>query len=85
MHKLRNVILVVNAFTDCVCAPVDPRIWKLCRKNNPSLRIHLLSEGKRTKKEVVFQVFIIINTFLKTDVPKKLDHFMTEEVIFSDS
>ena len=54
MHKLRNVILTINPFTDCLSIPVDPRIWKLCRKNNPNLRIHLLTEGKRTK-EVVFQ------------------------------
>ncbi len=45
MHKLRNVVLSINSFTDCVTIPVDPRVWKLSRKSNPSLRIHLVTEG----------------------------------------
>jgi hypothetical protein len=48
MKKLRNVVLVVNSYTECAYEAVDPKIWKLCRKSNPSLRVHLVSEGKRS-------------------------------------
>ncbi len=54
MGKLRNVILVVNSFTDCQSYPVDSRVWKICRRNNPRLRVHFLTEGKRPS-EVNFQ------------------------------
>ena len=54
MEKLHNVILVVNSFTECQSYPVDSRVWRICRKNNPSLRVHFLTEGKRPR-EVNFQ------------------------------
>ena len=54
MWRLRNIVLVINSYTECVTVPVDPRIWKLCRKNNPSLRVHLVSEGKRCSLNLRF-------------------------------
>lgn len=54
MQTLCNVVLVVNPFTESQNLSVDPEIWRLCRKGNPKLRVHLLTEGKQAK-EVVFQ------------------------------
>ena len=54
MQTLQNVVLVVNPFTDSQNLSVEPEIWKMCRKRNPQLRVHLLTEGKRAK-EVIFQ------------------------------
>ena len=54
MKRLRNLIIITNSYTECVAAPVDYRVWKSCRKVNPKLRVHLVTEGKH-KKEVTFQ------------------------------
>ena len=54
MRRLRNLILVTNSYTECVASPVDYRVWKACRKVNPKLRVHLVTEGKH-KKEITFQ------------------------------
>ena len=54
MPRLRNVILVSNAYSECVATPVDYRVWKECRKSNPRLRVHLVTEGKHNK-EITFQ------------------------------
>ena len=54
MKKLRNIQIITNTFTECVAPPVDYRIWKKCRKANPKLRVHLITEGKH-KNEMTFQ------------------------------
>jgi hypothetical protein len=51
---LRNLQLVSNAYTDCVSPAVDYRVWKACRKANPRLRVHLVTEGKHNR-EITFQ------------------------------
>lgn len=54
MKKLRNVQIITNAYTESVAPPVDYRVWKACRKANPRLRVHLITEGKH-RHEVTFQ------------------------------
>ena len=54
MRRLRNLIIITNSYTECVATPVDYRVWKACRKVNPKLRVHLVTEGKH-KKEITFQ------------------------------
>ena len=54
MKRLRNLIIITNNYTECVATPVDYRVWKSCRKVNPKLRVHLVTEGKH-KKEITFQ------------------------------
>ena len=54
MKKLRNIQIITNTFTECVAPPVDYRVWKKCRKANPKLRVHLITEGKH-KNEMTFQ------------------------------
>ena len=50
MERLRNVILVENHLTECSNLSVDQNIWRSCRANNPFLRVHLFTEGKRPKE-----------------------------------
>jgi len=40
--------------TPRLAPPVDYRVWKACRKTNPRLRVHLVTEG-RHKEEMVLQ------------------------------
>jgi F-box protein 39 len=54
MPRIRNIIILTNNYTECVPSPVDYRVWKQCRKSNPRLRVHLVTEGKH-KKELTFQ------------------------------
>ena len=54
MKKLRNITIKTNSYTEVVPAPVDYRIWKECRKMNPKLRVHLVTEGKHSR-EITFQ------------------------------
>ena len=68
MPKLRNLQLLTNSYTECVPAPVDYRVWKRCRKSNPRLRVHLVTEGKHNK-ELTFQArapvkSIVYDTYL---------------------
>ncbi len=50
MPKLRNLQIKTNSYTECVPAPVDYRVWKQCRRSNPRLRVHLVTEGKHSKE-----------------------------------
>ncbi|CAB4069466.1 FBXO39 [Lepeophtheirus salmonis] len=54
MKKLRNVQILTNAYTECRSVIVDYRIWRQCRRSNPKLRVHLITEGKH-KNELTFQ------------------------------
>merc|ERR1719414_321439 len=54
MKRLRNVQIVTNTYTEAIAPPVDYRTWKACRKSNPRLRVHLVTEGKH-RNEMVLQ------------------------------
>ncbi len=50
MERLRNVILIENHLTECSNLSVDQNTWRTCRTNNPFLRVHLFTDGKRSKE-----------------------------------
>ncbi len=54
MPKFRNLHVLTNSYTECVPTPVDYRVWAKCRRANPRLRVHLITEGKHSK-EITFQ------------------------------
>ncbi|XP_023347244.1 uncharacterized protein LOC111716066 isoform X2 [Eurytemora carolleeae] len=80
MKKLRNLIIMSNAYTDSIPTPVDSRIWLSCRKHHPRLRVHLITEGKH-KKELTFQTRAPVKSIVYDTPYSKVNQFSVNLVV----
>ncbi|XP_059097343.1 uncharacterized protein LOC131891715 isoform X2 [Tigriopus californicus] len=80
MPKMRNIQIITNNYTECVPTPVDYRIWKECRKSNPRLRVHLITEGKHSK-ELTFQARAPVRSVVYDTPYTKVSNFSINLVV----
>lgn len=54
--KLKHLYIMQNKYTpdDILIKPIPEKIWKICRKNNPELKVHLRVEST-VYKSLVWQ------------------------------
>ena len=80
MPKMRNLQILTNSYTECVPTPVDYRVWKQCRKSNPRLRVHMVTEGKHSK-EITFQSRAPVKSIVY-DTPYTRVMFLTKKIFY---